>query len=95
MLTIFWVSLSLLVYSYFIYPLLLKLLVKPKSIVLQDIKDYPSVDIIIAAYNEESCIKARIENALAQDYAGELNIFVYLIFSQSLSRLQGLHQMSY
>ena len=76
MLTIFWVSLSLLVYSYFLYPLLLKLLVKPKSIVLQDIKDYPSVDIIIAAYNEESCIKARIENALAQDYDGELNIFV-------------------
>jgi cellulose synthase/poly-beta-1,6-N-acetylglucosamine synthase-like glycosyltransferase len=76
MLTIFWVSLSLLVYSYFIYPLLLKLLVKPKSIVLQDIHEYPSVDIIIAAYNEESCIKARIENALAQDYAGELNIFV-------------------
>ena len=76
MLVIFWVSLSLLVYSYFVYPLLLKLLVKPKSITLQDITDYPSVDIIIAAYNEESCIKARIENALAQNYPGTLNILV-------------------
>lgn len=76
MLVIFWVSLSLLVYSYFVYPLLLKLLVKPKSIALQDITDYPSVDIIIAAYNEESCIKARIENALAQNYPGTLNILV-------------------
>lgn len=76
MLVIFWVSLSLLVYSYFVYPLLLKLLVKPKSIGLQDITEYPSVDIIIAAYNEESCIKARIENALAQNYPGTLNILV-------------------
>ena len=76
MLIIFWLSLCLLVYSYFVYPLLLKLLIKPKSIILQELKEYPSVDIIIAAYNEESCIKARIENALAQEYAGELNIFV-------------------
>ncbi|MDO6506843.1 glycosyltransferase family 2 protein [Colwellia sp. 4_MG-2023] len=76
MLIIFWVSLSLLVYSYFVYPLLLKLLVKPKKITLQTLSEYPSVDIIIAAYNEESCIKARIENALQQNYQGEINIFV-------------------
>ena len=76
MLIIFWVSLSLLVYSYFIYPLLLRLLVKPKSIILQDLSDYPSVDIVIAAYNEESCIKARIENALQQNYQGQLQVLV-------------------
>lgn len=76
MLIIFWISLSLLVYSYFIYPILLKLLVKPKEIKLQTLSEFPSVDIVIAAYNEESCIKARIENALAQNYQGELNILV-------------------
>ena len=76
MLVIFWVSLSLLAYSYFIYPFLLILLVKRKSIALKELKDYPSVDIVIAAFNEESCIKARIENALQQNYQGELNIFV-------------------
>jgi len=76
MLIIFWISLSLLVYSYFVYPLLLKLLVKPKKIELQTLSQFPSVDIVIAAYNEESCIKARIENALAQNYQGELNILV-------------------
>ena len=76
MLIVFWISLSLLVYSYFIYPLLLKLLVKPKSIALQDVNNYPSVDIVIAAYNEESCIKARIENALEQNYQGKLQILV-------------------
>lgn len=76
MLIVFWISLSLLVYSYFIYPLLLKLFVKPKSIALQDVNNYPSVDIVIAAYNEESCIKARIENALEQNYQGKLQILV-------------------
>ena len=76
MLIIFWISLSLLVYSYFIYPLLLKLLVKPKEIELQTLSQFPSVDIVIAAYNEEFCIKDRIENALAQNYQGELNILV-------------------
>ncbi len=76
MLVVFWVSLSLLIYSYFVYPLLLKLLVKPKNITLQTLNEYPSVDIVIAAYNEESCVKARIENALAQNYQGQLNILV-------------------
>lgn len=76
MLIVFWISLSLLVYSYFVYPLLLKLLVKPKEIKLQALSEFPSVDIVIAAYNEESCIKARIENALQQNYQGELNILV-------------------
>ncbi len=76
MLTLFWISLALLAYSYFIFPLLLKAFVTPKSIESTDIKEYPDVDIIIAAYNEESCIKERIENALAQNYAGKLNVLV-------------------
>ena len=76
MLTIFWISLAILVYSYFVFPLLLKLFVKPKSIENTILETYPDVDIIIAAYNEESCIKERIENALAQNYPGKLNILV-------------------
>lgn len=76
MVTVFWVSVFLLVYSYFIYPLILKLLVKPEEIKLKEPENWPSVDIIIAAYNEESCIGERIENALAQDYPGELQILV-------------------
>jgi|TARA_R110002060_G_scaffold29186_2_gene39430 cellulose synthase/poly-beta-1,6-N-acetylglucosamine synthase-like glycosyltransferase len=39
-------------------------------------KTLPSVDVIIAAYNEESCIKARIENVLAQEYSGKLQVLV-------------------
>jgi len=76
MLMLFWISLMLLVYSYFIYPLILKILVNPQKIKLTTPDTLPSVNIIIAAYNEESCIKERIENALAQDYQGTLQILV-------------------
>ena len=60
----------------FYFPFIVKNFVTPKSIESTDIQEYPDVDIIIAAYNEESCIKERIENALAQDYAGKLNVLV-------------------
>lgn len=76
MLIIFWVSLALLVYSYLIYPVILRLTVSPKKVERITPNNWPSVDIIIAAYNEESCIKERIENALLQDYQGELQILV-------------------
>jgi len=76
MLIIFWLSITLLIYSYFIYPLILKIFVTPESIPLTAHSTLPSVDIIIAAYNEESCIKERIENALSQDYQGEFKILV-------------------
>jgi glycosyltransferase involved in cell wall biosynthesis len=76
MLMLFWIALFLLVYSYLIYPLVLRLTVVPKTLELTTPEQWPSVDIIIAAYNEESCIKERIENALAQDYQGNFQILV-------------------
>ncbi len=76
MTVLFWVLLALLFYSYILYPIILKLVVSPKPVTLKKLDEYPPVDIIIAAYNEESCIKARIENALAQDYPGKLQILV-------------------
>lgn len=76
MLMLFWIALFLLVYSYLIYPLILHFTVVPKTLKLTTPEQWPSVDIIIAAYNEESCIKERIENALAQDYQGNFQILV-------------------
>ena len=81
MVIVFWFSLAVIVYSYFIYPLILMLF----SAVKQTISDtrylwkksqrrvvnkenLPPVTIIIAAYNEESCIKARVENLLSLNY---------------------------
>jgi len=54
----------------------LKAFVNPQAVKLVTPDELPSVDIIIAAYNEESCIKERIENALAQDYKGAFQILV-------------------
>jgi len=76
MLLLFWLSVAALLYSYFIFPLILRIFVTPKPVSRVQPENLPSVDIIIAAYNEEACIKARIENALSQDYAGELQILV-------------------
>ncbi|MBA6328734.1 glycosyltransferase family 2 protein [Colwellia sp. MB02u-6] len=82
--SLFWVSLTIIIYSYFIYPLVLftfsgikqafsdtKYLWRRHQRRTLNIKDYPAVTVIIAAYNEESCIKARIENLLSLDYPKE------------------------
>ena len=65
---LFWMSLILILYTYFGYPLVLKILslffsrpVKKESIT-------PNVSFIIAAYNEEKAIKNKLENTLSLDY---------------------------
>ena len=86
---LFWVVSLAIIYSYVIYPFILILV----SALLQcvrdtrytlikkerrlDASDDSSVTIVISAFNEESCIKERIENLLALDYPAEkLNILV-------------------
>ncbi len=65
---IFWVCLSLILYTYFIYPFVLMILgifIK-KTIDKKDIT--PSVSLIITAYNEEKNIREKIDNSLNLDY---------------------------
>lgn len=82
--TLFWLCVAIIIYSYFIYPLVLftfsgitqafsdtKYLWRRRQRRTLDVKDSPAVTIIIAAYNEESCIKARVENLLTLDYPKE------------------------
>lgn len=68
LLVLFVLSLLLCVHSYFIYPLIIWILAfaapfKPGK---DDVT--PSISIIIAAYNEEKHIAAKIKNTLASDY---------------------------
>jgi cellulose synthase/poly-beta-1,6-N-acetylglucosamine synthase-like glycosyltransferase len=74
---LFWTAISLIVYSYFIYPLILIFIStikqifthKKKSIeTLLEHDELPNVTVVIAAFNEESCIRARIDNLLSLDY---------------------------
>lgn len=82
--TLFWLCIAIIIYSYFIYPLVLftfsgvsqafsdtKYLWRRRQRRAVDVSDLPPVSVIIAAYNEESCIKARVENLLSLDYPKE------------------------
>jgi cellulose synthase/poly-beta-1,6-N-acetylglucosamine synthase-like glycosyltransferase len=79
---VFWLSLSLIAYTHVGYPLLLRLLVavrsapsgrlrsparlEPASILYPGAP--PTVSLIVAAYDEEASIGAKVANALALDY---------------------------
>ncbi len=71
---IFWVSAALIVYTHLGYPLVLRLLVilrrpgKPPA----EPAEAPRVSLIVAAYDEEEVIEAKVANALALDYPREL-----------------------
>jgi cellulose synthase/poly-beta-1,6-N-acetylglucosamine synthase-like glycosyltransferase len=68
----FWICLVLVAYTYFVYPLLIWCLARcfgrrqpPPT---ESADDLPTVTVLIAAYNEEAVIEARLRNALAMDY---------------------------
>lgn len=69
---IFWTSVAALVYVYAGYPLLVYLvsLIRPLEIKKSD-AGAPTVTILITAYNEETAIRAKLENTLQIDYETE------------------------
>jgi biofilm PGA synthesis N-glycosyltransferase PgaC len=68
---IFWLSLAVCVYIYFGYPALLWVMsrLRPRPVHERDF--FPRATFVIAAYNEERNIVAKIENTLALDYPPE------------------------
>jgi len=90
---VFWGSIAVILYSYFIYPLLLmaaSALVQlwrdnsyiwrgenQRSVPYTADDSLPAVTVVIAAYNEQSCIAQRVENILSQNYpADKLTLLV-------------------
>jgi cellulose synthase/poly-beta-1,6-N-acetylglucosamine synthase-like glycosyltransferase len=67
-LIIFWAGVSLIIYTYALFPVLI--LVRGHLLARPFVKSNhtPSVSVVIAAYNEEAHIGKRIENLLSQDY---------------------------
>jgi cellulose synthase/poly-beta-1,6-N-acetylglucosamine synthase-like glycosyltransferase len=65
---IFWLSVAAVGYAYVGYPVLLTLisLIRPKPV--RSKTWTPSVSVIIAAYNEERDLAAKLENTLSLDY---------------------------
>jgi cellulose synthase/poly-beta-1,6-N-acetylglucosamine synthase-like glycosyltransferase len=78
----FWSSVGAVLFAYLGYPLVIQAcarwwgrLAPPSE--LDDPGEWPTVSLLIAAYNEEDCIAARLENALALDYpADKLEIVI-------------------
>src|SRR5687768_6354753 len=74
---IFWVSVAAVGYAYVGYPLLLVLLRRIASKPVKSAEWTPSVSVVIAAYNEERDLAAKLENTLALDYPkSQLEIIV-------------------
>jgi len=78
MIILFWTSYILIIYSYMVYPVLLRVLdklFKPKAFVQTD--DLPMVSLIVSAFNEEKVIRQRIENCFSLDYPeGHLEVLI-------------------
>lgn len=80
--SLFWIFLVGALYSYFLYPILLKLMPKQRKIApisddLGNLNEIPFLSFIITAFNEESGIREKIENTLTVDYpADKLEIIV-------------------
>jgi cellulose synthase/poly-beta-1,6-N-acetylglucosamine synthase-like glycosyltransferase len=77
---IFWISFGLGVYVYLAYPVILTILAsmaRPRKAAFHDDSELPRVALLIACYNEEKEIGARLLNTLLLDYPrGRLSVFV-------------------
>lgn len=74
---IFWLSLAAIGYAYAGYPFLLLVLSRLRPKPVRSSHWTPSVTVIIAAYNEERDLAAKLENTLALDYPpSQLEIIV-------------------
>lgn len=70
---IFWASVTIILYTFFGYPLILAVWAKLRPRPVRASREHtPSVSLIIAAYNEEDLIAAKIANSFALDYPHEL-----------------------
>ena len=84
MITVFWISLFLIFYTFFGYGLLLFVLVKLKRIFSPGKRkeyrfdDLPSCTLIVAAFNEQEFMEAKIANTLALRYPASKLEFIFV-----------------
>lgn len=81
--TIFWISLSIVFYTYFGYGMLVWLLVLMKRFLINKknsatVYSLPGISLIVAAYNEEDYIEKKIANTFQLDYPTELLELIFI-----------------
>jgi cellulose synthase/poly-beta-1,6-N-acetylglucosamine synthase-like glycosyltransferase len=67
-LTVFWTCCALLVYAYVLYPLLVGVLAKHFGMPVVADNVLRRVTIIVTAYNEANCIRAKLDNLVGLEY---------------------------
>ena len=70
--TMFIIFFILSIYSYFLYPLILKTIIPSRKIYKDETHKKPYLTLIITAYNEEERIREKIENSLLIKYDDDL-----------------------
>ncbi len=77
---LFWIPILLLLHSYFIYPMMMSMLAKGKTlnVDIHRVEDYlPQVYVLMAVYNEEIILQEKIDSLLQQDYPSDrLHIYI-------------------
>lgn len=97
----FWLSLTLLVYPYVVYPWLMRVLARAfpyRQATPVPASERPCVTLIISAYNEAEVLPAKLDNALALDYpADRFEIIVVSDASSDgtddIARAKGAHDV--
>ena|ERR1700722_4840738 len=69
---VFWTCFGLLVYVYVLYPLLVGALARRFGTPVKRAQWHPTVTIIVTAYNEEKCLRAKLDNLFSLDYPPNL-----------------------
>lgn len=84
---VFWVCLAVCLYIYFGYPALLWVLsrIRPRPVRSGDFT--PKVTFVVAAYNEEGGIAAKVENSLGLDYPAD-RLEVLVVSNGSVDRTE-------
>ncbi|MEI6167586.1 MAG: glycosyltransferase family 2 protein [bacterium] len=75
---LFWLSLAIIAYVYFGYPLAMWLLAQFQAAPLPpSVTNWPTVSLIISAFNEERVLEEKLQNALSLGYPrGKLEVIV-------------------
>jgi cellulose synthase/poly-beta-1,6-N-acetylglucosamine synthase-like glycosyltransferase len=74
---VFWACFSLLLYVYVVYPLAVGMLAAWAGTRVRRGTALPTVTVIVTAYNEERCIRAKLDNLVGLNYPAKLvNIVV-------------------
>ena len=69
---LFWFSLLAITYSYILYPVFLQIRAKGRKLVAPKAPaNWPTVDVIFAAYNEEKVLEDKLRSVLESDYPRE------------------------